>query len=84
MTSVEIAQFWVVGSGGLNETPPVFLSPHWPPDLAGPLTNAKAFDAIDDARLARDAAQIHALGRCGNWKVYGVSNEGRLIEIADQ
>ena len=73
-----VARFGVVGSGGLAGTPPVFLAPDWPPTLAGPFAEARQFSTAEQAERARDAAQIHPLGREGKWIVYAVGRDGAL------
>lgn len=77
-----MARFWVVGSGSIGGTSPVFLAPDWPPTLAGPIINARQFKTVEQATMARDAAQAHPLGRKGSWIVYAVEVDGTLTPAA--
>jgi hypothetical protein len=56
----------------------VFIAPDWPPTLAGPIVKARQFATADQAEIARSAAQVHPLGREGNWIVYAVGDDDVL------
>jgi len=72
-------QFWVVGAGGGGASSPVFLSANWPPDLAGPISNAQKFSSPTNAQNAAKAARNHKLGESIDWKIYRVENHATLI-----
>lgn len=77
-----MARFWGVGSGGMGGTSPVFPAPDWPPNLAGPIIKARHFATVEQATMARGAAQAHPLGRKGSWIVYGVADDNALTPTA--